>query len=96
MAKRAAKTTTKSLKKVSKTSSKATSKRAKEKVVAEDVATKKVVPSSDARPGRLTRREAKTEERFRELAAWYMLQGVDEATARQRAQEEMDDDPRKK
>jgi hypothetical protein len=35
------------------------------------------------------------EERFRELVAWYMLQGVDEATARRRAHDEIDDDPRK-
>jgi hypothetical protein len=29
------------------------------------------------------------------LVAWYMLQGVDEATAHQRAGDEIDDDPRK-
>jgi hypothetical protein len=34
------------------------------------------------------------EERFRELVAWYMLQGVDEATARRRAHNEINDDPR--
>jgi len=32
------------------------------------------------------------EERFRELAAWYMLQGMDEATARQRAGDQMRDE----
>jgi hypothetical protein len=40
-------------------------------------------------------REARRKERFRELFAWYMLQGVDEATARRRAQDEIDNDPRK-
>jgi hypothetical protein len=95
MAKRAAKAITKSLKKVSKKSSKATNRQAKEKAVAEDAAIKNVAPSSDARLGLLTGREAKKEERFRELAAWYILQGLDEATARQRAQDQMDDDPRK-
>jgi len=95
MAKRAAKTITKSLKKVSKKSAKATNKQAKEKAVAEDAAIKNVATSSDDRPGLLTGREAKKEERFRELAAWYILQGLDEATARQRAQDQMDDDPRK-
>jgi hypothetical protein len=40
-------------------------------------------------------REARREEGFGELVAWHMLQGVDEATARRRAQDEIDDDPRK-
>ena len=35
------------------------------------------------------------EEYVRELVAWYMLQGMDEATARRRAQDEMDCNPRK-
>jgi hypothetical protein len=39
--------------------------------------------------------EARREERFRELVAWYVLQGVDEATAQRRAHDEIDDDPRK-
>ena len=43
----------------------------------------------------LTGREARREERFRELVAWYTLQGVDEATAKRRAQDEMHDDPQK-
>jgi hypothetical protein len=29
------------------------------------------------------------------LVAWYMLQGADEATARRRAQDKIDDDRRK-
>jgi hypothetical protein len=41
------------------------------------------------------RREARRKERFRDLFTRYMLQGVDEATARRRAQDEIDDDPRK-
>jgi hypothetical protein len=49
----------------------------------------------DARPRSLTGRYARKEERFRELVAWHMLQNMDEATARRRAQEEMDDGPRK-
>jgi hypothetical protein len=54
-------------------------------------------PGNDsiAPSGTLTGREARSQERFRELVAWYMLQGVDEATARRRAQDEIDDDPRK-
>ena len=39
--------------------------------------------------------EARSQERFRELVAWYMLQGVGEATARRRAQDEIDGDHRK-
>jgi hypothetical protein len=34
------------------------------------------------------------EERFREFVAWYMLQSVEEANARRRAQGEVDDDPK--
>jgi hypothetical protein len=45
--------------------------------------------------GALTEREARAEEHFRELAAWYMLQGIDEATARRRAQDEIRDNSRK-
>jgi hypothetical protein len=41
--------------------------------------------------GSLKGRETRAEERFRELAAWYMLQGMDEATAHQRARNEMPD-----
>jgi hypothetical protein len=54
-----------------------------------------IAPPSDARPRSLTGRDARKEERFRELVAWHMLQNMDEATARRRAQEEMDDGPRK-
>ena len=45
-------------------------------------------------PKTLIGREARTEERFQELVAWYMLQGLDQATARRRAHDEIDDDPR--
>ena len=55
--------------------------------------TKRIARRSDAPTGALTEREARSEERLRELAAWHMLHGMDEATARRRAQEEMDDDP---
>jgi hypothetical protein len=95
MAKRTTRTITKSSRKVSKTSFKAIKKQAKERTVAEKAATKRVAPSSDAPTASLTGREARRDERFRELAAWYMLQGADETTARRRAQDEIDDDPRK-
>jgi hypothetical protein len=39
-------------------------------------------------------RKSRREERFRELVAWYMLQGMDEGAARRHAQHEMDDDSR--
>jgi hypothetical protein len=93
MAKRTARTITKSSQKVSKTSFKSIKKQAKQRTAAEKGATKIVAPPSD--PPTLTGRQARVEERFRELVAWYMLQGVDEATARRRAQDEVDDDPRK-
>jgi hypothetical protein len=48
------------------------------------------------RPETLIGPEARRDERFRELVAWYTLQGLDEATARSHAQDEIDDDPRKK
>jgi hypothetical protein len=54
-----------------------------------------LAPPSDAPTVTLTGRQARVEERFRELVAWYMLQCVYEATARRRAQDEIDDDPRK-
>ena len=50
-------------------------------------------PASEKRPRKLKGREAIAEERFRELVAWYTLQGVDEATARERARDQMRDDP---
>ena len=36
--------------------------------------------------------EDRADERFRELTAWYTFQGIDEATARRRAREQMRDD----
>jgi hypothetical protein len=95
MAKRTTRTTTKSSQKVSKTSFKSIKKQAKQRTAAERGATKIVASPSDPPPVTLTGRQARVEERFRELAAWYMLQGVDEATAHRRAQDEIDDDPRK-
>jgi hypothetical protein len=86
MAKGAAGTITKSSRRVSRTSFRAIKKRAKERA-AEEKGSSKV--------SALTGREARSQERFRELVAWYMLHGVDEATARRRAQDEMDDDRRK-
>ncbi len=51
--------------------------------------TTRVATSSTARPRSLTGRDARKEERFRELVAWHMLEGMDEAAARLRAEEEM-------
>ena len=95
MAKRTARTMTKSSQKVSKTSFKSIKKHAKQRAAAQKRTTKMLAPPSDAPTVTLTGRQARVEERFRELAAWYILQGVDEATARRRAQDEIDDDPRK-
>jgi hypothetical protein len=92
MAKSTAGKTPKSSRKASKTSFRAIKKHAKKMVGAEKAATKRVAPSPTSS---LTGREARSQERFRELVAWYMLQGVDEATARRRAQDEIDDDLRK-
>ena len=89
MAKRTARTPTKSSRKASKTSDKAI----KNKGGHRESFDQRV--SADAPTGALMRREARGKERFRELFAWYMLQGVDEATARRRAQDEIDNDPRK-
>jgi len=52
-------------------------------------------PAREKRARTLKGREAVAEERFRELVAWYTLQGVDEATARERARDQMRDDPLK-
>ena len=83
---------TKSSPKVSKTSFR--EKQTKERAVAEKAATKEAKrPSNTA--ATLIGREARREERFRELVAWYMLKGVDETTAKRRAQDEMHDDPQK-
>jgi hypothetical protein len=57
-------------------------------------ATKRIARRSDPATGGQTQRDP-TEERFRELVAWYVLEGVDETTARQRARQEMDSDLRK-
>jgi hypothetical protein len=93
MAKRAAQTITKPSRKVSKASYRAIKKQAEERAAAEKAATKQ--RRSDTPSRTLTGREARSQERLGELVAWYMLQGADEATARRRAQDEIDDDPRK-
>jgi len=93
MAKRTARTITKPSRTGSKASYRAIKKQAKETAAAEKTATKQ--RRSDTPSRTLTGREARSEERFRELVAWYMLQGDDEATARRRAQDEIDDDQRK-
>jgi hypothetical protein len=95
MAKRAVRTITKSPQKGPKTSFKSIKKHAKQTAAAQKGTTKMVAPLSDAPTVTLTGRQARVEERFRELVAWYMLQGVDEATARRRAQDEIADDPSK-
>ena len=92
MAKRTARSMTKSSRKVSKTSFK-TKKQAKATAAAEKAETKGVAAHAPTRA--LTGHNARMDERLRELVAWYMLQGVDEATARRRAQDETDNDPRK-
>jgi hypothetical protein len=70
-------------------------RQAKKRAAAKKNATKRLSQRYEAPTGSLKGREARAEERFRELAAWYMLQGMDEATARQHAQHEMDDNTRK-
>jgi hypothetical protein len=95
MAKRTARRIAKFPQKGSKASFKSIKKQTKQRTAAEKGATKMVAPASDAPTVTLTGRQARVEERYRELVAWYMLQGVDEATARRRAQDEIDDDPRK-
>jgi hypothetical protein len=91
MAKRTTYMAAKSSQNVSKTSFKVIKKHTKEKTVAEKAATKKAKrPSNTATT--LIGPEARREERFRELLAWYMLQGVDEAAAKRRAEDEMHDD----
>ena len=95
MAKRTICIATKSSQKVSKTSFRVIKKQTKERMVAEKAATKKAKrPSNTA--ATLIGREARREERFRELVAWYTLQGVDEATAKRRAHDEMHDDDSQK
>jgi hypothetical protein len=56
------------------------------------MATRKKLAGPEKRPRKLKREVDRAEERFRELAAWYMLQGMDEATAHRRAWKQMRDD----
>ena len=56
------------------------------------MATRKKHDGAEKRPRKLKGREGWADERFRELTAWYTLQGIDEATARRRAREQMRDD----
>jgi hypothetical protein len=94
MAKRTARTITAPSRKGSKALIKATKKQAKKREAVKKVSVKRV-SADGARTKALAGRDARRQERFRELVAWYMLQGVDETTARRRAQDEIDDDPRK-
>jgi len=48
--------------------------------------------SPEKHPRKLKGTEARAEERFRELTAWYMLHGMDEAAVRQRARDQIRDD----
>jgi hypothetical protein len=50
---------------------------------------KKNAVANKSATGALSEPEARVQEHLRELAAWYMLQGIDEATARRRAQDEI-------
>jgi hypothetical protein len=95
VAKRTARKITKPSRKVSKTSFKAIKKQAKKRAATKKSTTKRPAKRYEAPTRSLKGREARSEERFRELAAWYLLQGMDEAAARQHAQNEMDDDTRK-
>ena len=65
------------------------------RAAAKKTATRRLAQRYEVPTGSLKGREARAEERFRELAAWYVLQGMDEATARQLAQDEIDNDTRK-
>ena len=94
MAKRTARKRTKTSRKASKKSLEAFKKSAKAKARATKTATKRIARRSDPATGGQTQRDP-MEERFRELVAWYVLEGVDETTARQRARQEMDNDLRK-
>jgi hypothetical protein len=73
----------------SRTSYRAIKRQAKARAAAEKAPTKS---ASLKAPRTLIGREARTDERFRELAAWYILQGLDEAAARRRARDEIVDD----
>jgi hypothetical protein len=79
MAKR---TTKKAPAKKSRTSFRAIKRQAKAGAAAEKPSTKR---ASAKAPTTLIGPEARRDERFRELVAWYMLQGLDEATERRRA-----------
>jgi hypothetical protein len=85
-------TTKKAAAKKSRTSFRAIKRQAKVGAAAEKASTKS---ASRKTPTTLIGPEARREERFRELVAWYMLQGLDEATARSHAHDEIDDDPHK-
>jgi hypothetical protein len=78
--------------KKSRTSFRAIKRQTKAGAAPEKASTKK---ASAKAPKTLIGPEARRDERFRELVAWYMLQGMDEATARRHAHDEIDDDPRK-
>ena len=52
---------------------------------------KKNAVANKSATGALSEPEARAEEHLRQLAAWYMLQGMDEATAGRRAQDEIRD-----
>ena len=57
---------------------------------------KKNAVANKSATGALGEAEARVQEHLRELAAWYMLQGIDEATARRRAQDEIRDNSKLK
>jgi hypothetical protein len=78
--------------KQSRTSFREIKRQAKARTAAEKAPTRS---ASAKAPTTLIGPEARRDERFRELVAWYMLQGLDEATARRHAHDEIDDDPRK-
>ena len=65
------------------------------RAAAKKTATRRLAQRYEVPTGSLKGRKARAQERFRELAAWYVLQGMDEATARQLAQDEIENDTRK-
>jgi hypothetical protein len=88
--------------KTSKTSEKqkkrttAIEKRVNEKAAAKKTTAERIARRDNTQTSALAGPEARAEERLRELATWYVLQGMDAATARQRARDEMmRDNPRK-
>ena len=56
------------------------------------MATRKKHVGAEKRPRKLKGQKDRADERFRDLTAWYTLQGIDEATVRRRAREQMRDD----